>query len=139
MLKKVVGFILGFLGCIFLMAFVFSGSGIYPKGPLLLFVAIGAGVFVAKLADRPKATIEGASRPLRTSWWRLDQRLRMCFLTSLIWGIGAYSFQDTYDRDLRWVFVPPLCLMALYFGHRYLVAPPARLTESEESPVDQTK
>ncbi|WP_185245149.1 hypothetical protein [Citrifermentans bremense] len=132
MLRKVVGFLVGFVGSFVLIVVVVSAISVKPMGPGWLFLMVGAGVWCSRLFARPKEVVaasiekvsESTSRPrmvVSRVWWSLDPKLRLALVASTVWIVAAYSIQDDYERNVKVVLLPALAVIAFYFGHRFLV------------------
>lgn len=127
-MRKLLGFIAGFVGTLILLAFVFSGMGLAPRGPFWLFICIAGGWLGARLFSSPRETVDAATdvvaqtaQPVVTRWWKLDERLRLVLITSVIWIVASFVMQDRWEREMKIVLIPPLALILLHFAERKLV------------------
>lgn len=126
MLRKVVGFIVGFAAAFLLFAMFAQANHLRPRGAGWIFLFIAVGTFTASLASRPKETVQPALdglAPVAKRWWSLDKRLRLVLITGSVWMVAAFVLQDSYDRSMGWVLVPPIGLAVLHFAERFLVNP----------------
>ena len=127
-MRKFLGFIAGFVATLILIAVVFSGMGLAPRGPFWLFICIAGGWVGAKFVANPRGTVEAATdavsekaQPAITRWWSLDERFRLVLVASAIWMIASFAMQDRWEREMGIVLIPPIALIALHFAERKLV------------------
>lgn len=133
MLRKIIGFLIGFIGSFVLIATLFYILNARPVGgPAWLLLMIAVGRWTAKLFSQPKETAiaamsqvshstAGPREAVSSVWWSFDRRLRMVILISAIWVTVSYLMQDSYDVNYKVVFLPAMGIVALYFGQRFLV------------------
>ncbi|MEA5112545.1 MAG: hypothetical protein VB050_00805 [Geobacteraceae bacterium] len=133
MLRKIVGFLVGFIGSFLLLVVIFHNLEIRPVGgPLWLMPMVAAGAAVARLFSHPRSVI--ASSVVRVSnstagfrvgakniWWSFDSKFRLVVVISVVWILTAYLIQDSYDMNYKIIWLPAFAFMALYVGLRFLV------------------
>lgn len=133
-MRKFIGFVVGCGGSLALVAFLMMSANAVPRGAGWIFFFIGCGMLGAKLFARPRETVEPVLKPISKGWWLLDQRLRLVLVACCIWTVAALAVQDSYDRNMSWVLVPPAAFLVLYFAQVWLVSPKA--TASRDSAVE---
>jgi len=74
-----------------------------------------------KAAAGSSITIGEIKEVVSEEWWSLNRGLRSVLVIVAVWIASAYLFQDDYDKNLKIIFLPAMGLLALYFGHRFLV------------------
>jgi hypothetical protein len=124
MLKKVIAFLVGLSGAFAALIAIAGALHIQPRGPFWLFLCIAAGLVATRFVSNPRGHLEAASnvaQPIVKGWWALNPRLRLVILVSLVWAAAAFLIQDQDERNLKWVLIPPLALLALHFGERLMV------------------
>lgn len=133
MIRKVIGFLMGFVGSFALIVALFASLDARPVGgPLWFLPMIAAGRWTSKLFSQPKGTAitaiakvshstAGPREAVSSVWWSFDRRLRMVILISAIWVTVSYFMQDSYDTNYKVVFLPAMGIVALYLGQRFLV------------------
>lgn len=126
--RRIVGFLAGFIGSFVLIAAFGSTAGFVPRGAgwLILMIAVGGGC--SKLFSNPKAVAQdvnlnvlNSTAGVRQKWWELTKGLRLIVIGSFIWFFASYLGQDNYDRSMKLVFFPILIIFACHFGYRHLV------------------
>lgn len=132
-MRKFVGFVVGCGGSLALVAFLMMSAHVVPRGPGWIFLFIGCGLLGAKLFARPRETVEPVLKPISKRWWLLDRKLRLVVVACCIWAVAVFAAQDSYDRNMSWVSIPPTALLVLYFAWSWLVDP--KKTSSADSAV----
>lgn len=124
MLKKIIGFVLGFVVALAALIAVAGAMHVMPRGPVWVLLCVAVGLFGARVAASPRQHVEGAIETLKPAarhWWALSPRLRLALVVGGVWALAAYFIQDEYERNLKAVFIPPLALLALHFGEEMIV------------------
>lgn len=131
--RKALGFCVGFGGSAAVTVALAMDAGVMPRGLGWIFFFIACGMGMAKLFARPRQTVNPVLIPMSKHWWLLDQWLRLALVACCIWIGAAFTLQDKYDRDLRWIFVPPCALLMLYFAFKQLINPQKLTPPTDES------
>lgn len=119
-MKKTIGFILGFIFGLMLLTAIFGGSGYMPRGAGWLVIPIALGSLGAKILNN----YNEISESIKGKWWALDKNFRLVIFISVIWVVGYYILTDRYESNGKTAFIPPLLLIAFYFGNKILVNKP---------------
>lgn len=117
LLRKIVGFCVGFLLSFGAIVATCVAMRVVIHGPAPIFVSIAIGLVTSRIFVDPQRL----TMPIRGLWWAAEPGLRLCLLLSVVWMVLAYVFQDRWWTDYQIILLPPLALLALYFGYRYLV------------------
>jgi len=141
-LRKVAGFLFGFVGSFMLLVLASSFTGLRPIGPGWFLLMMSVGGLTLKFFVAPRKSIEVSVEKvskatevprerIRTSWWLIDPRLRLLIVTSVVWMMVAYFIQDEYETNLKVVYLPVIGLFTFYFGNRIFVQGKTPLTNTE--------
>jgi hypothetical protein len=117
--RKILGFIVGCVGCAALITWMFSGTHSRPVGAGWLVLTVLSGSLTAHLFSRSQDVKASAT----AKWFSASSHTRLMILLSTVWVIVAYFAQDDYDREEKWIILPVLTIWAFGLGYRYLVAP----------------
>lgn len=125
-LRKIIGFVIGFLAAFSLLAVFSSGTGFVPRGAGWIFLMIGCGIIAAKIACNPnfygqlvKTTAQIKTEGVRNYWWGIQSKTRILLLANGAWILLSYFIQDSYERNLRIVFLPAIVVVGLYLAINY--------------------
>lgn len=124
MLRKIVGFVLGFgagFGLLILLAYA---THFIPRGAGWLMFLVLCGMGGAAFASSPAKYVDDARTAVvkrANLWWSLSPRLRLILVVSVIWVVASYLMQEEYEEDFRIVFFPPLALIVFHFAEKLLV------------------
>lgn len=127
LIRKIIGFIVGFIGAFALLAAISSGMGVVPKGAGWLILLIGCGLLMSKLISNPRfygnyvtSLTKEKTVGAREYWWNLNSKARVVILVSCAWMFLAYFLQDAYERNLKIVVLPAIVFVCLYLAINYL-------------------
>ncbi|MBU5612313.1 hypothetical protein [Geomonas azotofigens] len=128
MFRRVVGFLIGFLGSLVLFALATAALNVAPRGPGWVFIMIGIGAWFSRLFSNPKKVIadsvdkvSGPREAVSNVWWSFEPKLRLALVVSAVWIVASFSIQDEYERNVKVILLPAFAVIAFYFGHRFLV------------------
>jgi uncharacterized membrane protein YhaH (DUF805 family) len=107
-------------------------NGAWVWALLIPFVNIIVQLWLLFKAGTPSANrfgirpnMKGAAEqlllPIIKPWWKLDKRLRLVIVASMIWMLGAYLIQEKYEKDMGVVFIPVFSALILHFLVRFTV------------------
>lgn len=68
----------------------------------------------------------------KSAWWGSEYGFRLSVFLGVSWAISAFLWQDNSERNLNFVFWPPIGLVTAYFAYRkFVIGRPA--TEAQTS------
>ena len=111
---------------------------------LLLLLGVATFALGSWLRNRKK-TKAAAKRiaAVKSKWWQSDYGFRLSVFMGTSWAIGAFLWQDSYDRDYSVMFGPAAAILALHAGYKYFVVGsmtpefPYELVKDEDVEVDE--
>lgn len=104
-------------------------------GLAALAIAIATFKFGTWLKNRqPGPPLTQRLNKVQSDWWSADYGFRLVVFLAGVWVVGAFFWQDEYDRNLGLVLWPPVGLLAAYYGYRRFVVANAEPLASQPSP-----